>query len=553
MPKPAYDERIQWSPHHHARPVRDIRFGAIHTQEGPGTAASLANYLCNPSSQVSYHYTVDNDRNVVAVVDTDDASWSVGNANGRVVNVCFAGSFVRWSKQEWLDRMGNAIEIAAYLQVLDARKYGFDPVVRGWDELRSKRNGLTDHRGINMAVLGGPGHTDVGDNFPWDVYAGHVDRFVREGTDVVPAGPDPALPTVIEQCRAANDWLGAKVSDGREVTTPDGAGRFAQYEHGWVYWSPTVDEGRAAYAIPFGPIGDAFAATGYEAGRLGYPRGPKLDLLPFTRSTGRPVAGGVVQAFQHGTVYDRAEEPTTVNAYIVQGTIREKYASLDYERGELGWPLSDEMDWAEGKWQRFEHGVVYWTAATNSAIAFVGETGKVRPISPPRAPVAPAPAPPAPAGYVPSDDERQLTPRDNKWVGGISHFATPGDASTRGRNMGVSGEPADNPRDPFYCAMRWGYVGLAQHRTGTPGWVGPVDRTDITPAEKMRLKTVLASKRVKVTGGGRSVVLRPADWGPAPTKRVVDVSPTVLAGLGLDTDDEVTVEWVAPTTPLGFL
>ena len=56
--------------------------------------------------------------------------------------------------------------------------------------------------------------------------------------------------------------------------------------------------------------------------------------------------------------------------------------------------------------------------------------------------------PKVPAKYVPSKDELQLT-STTSMTGGISHFATPGDASTRGRNMGVSGEAADRPNDIF--------------------------------------------------------------------------------------------------------
>lgn len=156
--------------------------------------------------------------------------------------------------------------------------------------------------------------------------------------------------------------------------------------------------------------------------------------------------------------------------------------------------------------------------------------------------------PKVPAKYVPSKDELQLT-STTSMTGGISHFATPGDASTRGRNMGVSGEAADRPNDIFYCAMRWGYV--AWHPTtfkpngNIPG---------MSDKEKFRLKKYLAGRRVKVTvlATGKSVVLRPADAGPSIGKRVIDVSPSVLHDiLKAKTDDLVSVEWVDPTTPLG--
>jgi len=156
--------------------------------------------------------------------------------------------------------------------------------------------------------------------------------------------------------------------------------------------------------------------------------------------------------------------------------------------------------------------------------------------------------PPTPQGYQPTADELQLT-STTKMTGGISHFATPGDASTRGRNMGVSGEPADRPKDIYYCAMRWGYV--AWHPTtfkpngNIPG---------MSDTEKFRLKKYLAGRKIKVTvlSTGRSCVLRCADAGPSIGKRIVDVSPSVLHNiLGAVTDDQVRVEWVSPDTKLG--
>lgn len=163
-------------------------------------------------------------------------------------------------------------------------------------------------------------------------------------------------------------------------------------------------------------------------------------------------------------------------------------------------------------------------------------------------PSGPLVEPTKPVGYQPTADELQLT-STTKMTGGISHFATPGDASTRGRNMGVSGEPADRPNDIFYCAMRWGYV--AWHPTtfkpngNIPG---------MSDTEKFRLKKYLAGRKIKVTvlSTGKSCVLRCADAGPSIGKRIIDVSPSVLHDiLNASTDDQVFVEWVSPDSKLG--
>lgn len=364
MPKPAFTERIQWCQNYDKRNIAGIRYGGLHTQQGPGTAASLANYFQN--SQVSYHNTIDNDRNVVACVDTDDASWSVGNANAKVINYCFAGSFVEWSRAEWLSKMGNGIEIAAWLAVRDALQYKYDPIVRGWDELKAGKSGITDHRGINMGVLRTPGHTDCGDNFPWDVFSQHVERFRTQGLgDVAPQPVDNR--TAIEYCRDANDWLGVKVTPAREEKTPDGKGRYVHYEKGSVYWSPDVDGGKAAFAVPLN-IRAKWEKEGWEKGFLGYPTGMKLDLVPFTRTNGTPVRGGVVQPFQGGTVYS-----SDLGTFWVRGLVKERFASLGYETKEVGWPTSDEFSFGDanygGSYQVFEHAQIMWFNQGNSTVA----------------------------------------------------------------------------------------------------------------------------------------------------------------------------------------
>lgn len=140
--------------------------------------------------------------------------------------------------------------------------------------------------------------------------------------------------------------------------------------------------------------------------------------------------------------------------------------------------------------------------------------------------------------------------------GGCSHFANPDDASTRGRKMGISGEPADNPNDQWYCAMRFNYCQI-QDDPSNKYWVKPVPGTS-----DLRLKSILPNLRLKVTNPatGKAVVVRPADWGPGawakpggPKYRVVDLSAGALAALGASTDDTVQVEWVDRNTPVGLV
>jgi len=164
------------SPNHQGRNGSRPIWFLLHTQEGPGDAQSLANYLQNPDSQVSYHYTVDGAGRVVDVVDTDLASWSVLDANNRAVNLCFAGSRAAWTRQQWMDQMRRGIDCAAWLAVQDCRKYGIPVRTVSPAELGRGMAGVADHNAVTEG-LGIGSHTDCGPGFPWDYFASRLAEY----------------------------------------------------------------------------------------------------------------------------------------------------------------------------------------------------------------------------------------------------------------------------------------------------------------------------------------------------------------------------------------
>ncbi|MBB5167189.1 N-acetylmuramoyl-L-alanine amidase [Mycobacterium sp. AZCC_0083] len=164
------------------------RLFVLHTEEGNLLGQALDNWMDN--NEVSYHYAVDPDASgAVAwdLVDTDLSSWSVLSANPDSINLVFAGSYAAMSRTDWLSKYGKAIKVAAYLAVQDCRKYGIETTVRvgfaagGYSSLKTS-NGITDHYGITKG-LGIGTHTDVGPNFPWDVFASYVAQFANGTTE----------------------------------------------------------------------------------------------------------------------------------------------------------------------------------------------------------------------------------------------------------------------------------------------------------------------------------------------------------------------------------
>jgi len=333
--KPEYTELDRMGDSGSSRHGARIANFLLHTQEGNGTAESLAGYLNNSRNGVSYHYTV-RDGMVVDVVDTDLASWSVLDANPFTINLCFAGSRAGWSTDEWLARRDD-IRIAAWLAVQDARKYGFEPHVIA--PPYERRQGISDHMYVTEC-LGVGTHTDVGPNFPWDVFADDV----REFATGAPAAPPP---NAIDDVASVTPWLGARRTVG-ENATPDGAGRYAEFENGHIYWHPAT----GAHAIPASLFGK-YSELGWEAGPLGY---PVTDLATLD--------GGEVQGFQGGALYRHGN---CVPVWV-HGAIRARWHRSGSETGPFGWPLADEEELSGGEMrQRFQHGQIIWPGKRDTA------------------------------------------------------------------------------------------------------------------------------------------------------------------------------------------
>jgi N-acetyl-anhydromuramyl-L-alanine amidase AmpD len=193
--RPAYNEFPIWSPSSSSRNGVTIDAVFLHTQEGGGgdsAAEDLAHYLADPANQVSYHYAVsqasDSGVTVVDCVDTDRAAWSVLSANARSINLCFAGSRVAWTREQWMQQ-SNAIDVAAYLVVQDCKKYSI-PTSVIVPPYEGRIPGISDHAYVTK-ILGDGTHTDVGPGFPWDYFSQRVAFWTadRQSPVAQPNGP----------------------------------------------------------------------------------------------------------------------------------------------------------------------------------------------------------------------------------------------------------------------------------------------------------------------------------------------------------------------------
>lgn len=130
-----------------------------------------------------------------------------------------------------------------------------------------------------------------------------------------------------------------------ETATPDGVGRYNHFNNNTasIYWTPDT----GANAV-YGAIRVKWAALGWER-LLGY---------PLNDETGASDGVGRYNHFSNGgSIYWTPQ--TGANA--VYGEIRNKWQSLGWETSYLGYPISDEVDFAEGgRANAFQNGGIYW-------------------------------------------------------------------------------------------------------------------------------------------------------------------------------------------------
>ncbi|MBF6137147.1 polysaccharide deacetylase family protein [Nocardia otitidiscaviarum] len=135
---------------------------------------------------------------------------------------------------------------------------------------------------------------------------------------------------------------------GEMVATATGTTAVQWFDTGRVYWRDDV----GAFEV-HGAIGGRYFEFGSVTSLLGFPR---------TDETVTPDGTGRFNHFQGGSIYwSPASGP-----HIVYGAIRDKWSALDWERGLLGYPVSDEVAVTGGRASQFEGGNVYWSATTGA-------------------------------------------------------------------------------------------------------------------------------------------------------------------------------------------
>jgi uncharacterized protein with LGFP repeats len=143
-------------------------------------------------------------------------------------------------------------------------------------------------------------------------------------------------------------WLGKPIDEGagdQEQPTANNRGRFRDFEQGTIVWSPAT----GAHEV-HGDIRVKWAQLRGESGFLGF---------PLTDETGTPDGVGRFNHFEGGSIYWTKD----TGANEVHGDIRAEWQREGWERGQMGYPLSDEHDQRDGSGGRqsdFQGGSILW-------------------------------------------------------------------------------------------------------------------------------------------------------------------------------------------------
>jgi uncharacterized protein with LGFP repeats len=140
----------------------------------------------------------------------------------------------------------------------------------------------------------------------------------------------------------------------QEMETADGSGRFRDFENGSIIWSPQT----GAFEV-HGDIRIKWAQLGGERGFLGF---------PLTDELSTPDGRGRFNHFQGGSIYWTLK----TKAHEVHGAIREKWASMGFERSRLRYPISDErpVSGGPGRFSQFQGGAIHWTPDGGAVVSF---------------------------------------------------------------------------------------------------------------------------------------------------------------------------------------
>jgi hypothetical protein len=196
-----------------------------------GAAGNLTVPGSNPPRVFGAAYTAIPDSAKGTYREAYDAArlgvYAQGGANKDSWSFCIPGRASQ-TRAEWLDGYSReCIRIAARYTVDKCRLDDIPLVRKSWQQIAVGERGYCDHYTISLAFKKSD-HTDVGPNFPWDVFAADIDAIVnppQPTPDPPPTDPEDAIVFTALIQFAGHDALYAAYSDGTKKWVAPGSGQ----------------------------------------------------------------------------------------------------------------------------------------------------------------------------------------------------------------------------------------------------------------------------------------------------------------------------------------
>lgn len=217
-------------------------------------------------------------------------------------------------------------------------------------------NGTKDVRGlieVEWQRLGGAGGVlgpPLSDETPTPARPGAFSSFEGGAIYYSPATGAHEVRGAFYQFWAAQGWENGRLGFPRSNEIPVAGGVVQFFEGAAMYWSPRS----GAHSIT-GDFYDRYAGTGSERGPLGFPT---------TERAAAAASGSSYQGFTGGGIYTQGPASFDVSAYSVSGAFYRYWGQRGYERGRLGFPLSQEYRRGGAVAQDFVGGRLLWTPRT---------------------------------------------------------------------------------------------------------------------------------------------------------------------------------------------
>lgn len=161
----------------------------IHTMEAmesQRTAANIAGWFASAnSSPASAHYCID-ESSVVQTVSERDIAWHASDVNPYSIGIEHAG-FAAKTAEEWKNLSTQAmLNLSAKLAARIAVQYKIPLIRLTTTGVMNRLPGICGHIDVTNAFHPGDGHTDPGQNFPWNDYL----ALVQSNIDLLLTPPD---------------------------------------------------------------------------------------------------------------------------------------------------------------------------------------------------------------------------------------------------------------------------------------------------------------------------------------------------------------------------